>query len=46
MGWSELALDGVEVIQTPGDHLSMIHNPRARILARKLGRVLTQINGR
>jgi amino acid adenylation domain-containing protein len=36
MGWGELALGGVEIHQVPGDHLSMMHRPRARVLARKL----------
>lgn len=36
MGWAQVALGGVEIHEVPGDHLSMIHKPHVRTLAKKL----------
>jgi thioesterase domain-containing protein len=35
-GWGPLALGGVEVIDVPGHHGSIMRDPRAKTLARKL----------
>ena len=36
LGWGELAGGGVAVYEVPGDHMSMVENPRVRILAEQL----------
>ena len=36
MGWRHLALGGVHVEETPGDHLTMLMEPQVRVLAEKL----------
>jgi surfactin family lipopeptide synthetase C len=35
-GWEKLASEGVEVVDVPGDHLSMMHSPYVRTLAARL----------
>ncbi|MBS1808497.1 MAG: amino acid adenylation domain-containing protein [Acidobacteria bacterium] len=35
-GWQTLATDGVEVVEVPGDHQSMIKEPHVNILAEQL----------
>ena len=40
LGWGELANDGVEIHDVPGDHLSMIHEPHVQILAEQLAQCL------
>ncbi|WPU95686.1 amino acid adenylation domain-containing protein [Mucilaginibacter sabulilitoris] len=42
LGWKKYARNGVEVLQVPGDHLSMLENPNVSILADILERTLTQ----
>ena len=42
MGWRELALGGVTVLETPGDHLSMIQEPRVQILGEQLRACLNE----
>lgn len=36
MGWSSVAAAGFEVIDLPGDHLSILHDGNVRVLARHL----------
>lgn len=36
LGWGHLARDGVEVVDTPGDHATFIEEPLVRTLAKKL----------
>jgi len=36
MGWGALARGGVEIRRVPGDHLSMVHDPDVRALAKEL----------
>ncbi len=36
LGWGALAAGGVEIRHVPGDHLSMVHEPDVRALAREL----------
>jgi len=36
LGWSEFVGDGVEVIEAPGDHLTMMTGPRVQVLAERL----------
>jgi thioesterase domain-containing protein len=36
MGWRNLALGGIQVVETPGDHGSMMKEPHVRVLAEKL----------
>jgi thioesterase domain-containing protein len=35
-GWQKLVTDGVEMLRVPGDHFTMVREPRVRILARHL----------
>jgi amino acid adenylation domain-containing protein len=36
LGWGELVADGVESIDIPGEHLSLLSEPHVRVLAEKL----------
>ncbi len=36
LGWAPLAGGGLRIVEVPGDHLTMIHRPHVRGLARKL----------
>ncbi|WP_375341428.1 amino acid adenylation domain-containing protein [Lyngbya sp. CCY1209] len=36
LGWEELALGGVDIIEVPGHHLSILTEPNVKILAEKL----------
>ncbi len=36
LGWGKFALGGVEIVDIPGDHLSMVHAPDVQRLAREL----------
>jgi oxalate---CoA ligase len=42
LGWGALAQGGVEVVEVPGDHLSMIHAPHVLALAASLREHLAQ----
>jgi thioesterase domain-containing protein/acyl carrier protein len=42
LGWGELAALGVEVIEVPGHHATMISEPRVRVLAARLRNRLNQ----
>jgi thioesterase domain-containing protein/acyl carrier protein len=42
LGWGALALGGVEVLQVPGDHAHMVHEPHVAALADKLKQCLAQ----
>lgn len=44
-GWGLLARDGVEVVDVPGDHLSMMHPPHVRILAARLDEAMAAAYG-
>lgn len=41
MGWGRLARGGVDVFEVPGDHISMLHPPHVRVLARRLEACVT-----
>jgi amino acid adenylation domain-containing protein len=36
LGWSQLAMSGVQVHSIPGNHLTMLRNPHVRVLAEQL----------
>ena len=36
MGWDELTENGVEVLEVPGNHFTMIHEPYVRFMAERL----------
>ncbi|MDY7105944.1 MAG: amino acid adenylation domain-containing protein [Actinomycetota bacterium] len=38
-GWS-VVVDGIEVIRTPGDHVTLMEEPHASVMAERLGRAL------
>jgi len=40
MGWGRVAQGGVKIIETPGDHLTMIHKPLAKDLAERMKTIL------
>ncbi len=42
MGWSELAVKGVEVHEVPGNHLTMLRPPHVQLLVKKLRECLVQ----
>ncbi len=41
LGWGELARKGVEIYQTPGNHNTMLHQPKVKKLAKLLSELLT-----
>ncbi len=41
-GWQSLATGGVEVVEVPGNHQSMIENPNVKLLAEQLNNRLNQ----
>jgi thioesterase domain-containing protein len=45
LGWSNLAIDGLEVHLVPGDHLTMVEEPNVRTLAQELQRCLDRVSG-
>ncbi len=45
LGWGRLAQGGVEVITVPGNHLTIVQEPRVKILAEKLQMCLDRIDG-
>jgi thioesterase domain-containing protein len=42
-GWGAYALDGVTIIDVPGDHLGMMHEPYISVLADRLQKCLDEI---
>jgi thioesterase domain-containing protein len=36
MEWNELTENGVETLEVPGDHFTMIHEPNVRFMAERL----------
>jgi thioesterase domain-containing protein len=42
MGWGGLFTGGVEVVDTPGDHFSLLKSPNILILAQKLNERVTR----
>jgi len=36
LGWSSLAMGGVDIREIPGDHFSVLHEPNIRILAERI----------
>jgi thioesterase domain-containing protein len=45
-GWSRLALGGVEVVDVPGDHMSMMQKPNVGVLAARIDDALQQATDR
>jgi amino acid adenylation domain-containing protein len=43
LGWGSIAGDSLEIFELPGHHTSLIYEPRARRLAKKLTTILTEI---
>ncbi len=41
-GWGDIAADGVELHQIPGQHMNVLRSPQVRVLAEKLSACLTQ----
>ncbi len=39
-GWSDFFLRGIEVVELPGGHTTMFEEPHARVLAKRLTRIL------
>jgi thioesterase domain-containing protein/aryl carrier-like protein len=44
LGWGRLASTGVEIHDTPGDHLTMLQKPNVKTLAEKLRACLNELN--
>jgi thioesterase domain-containing protein/acyl carrier protein len=44
LGWAKLALNGVDVIDVPGDHLSMMEAPHVRYLADSLNAAMRDLH--
>lgn len=42
-GWDAYALGGVTIIDVPGDHLSMMHEPHVSVLAREIQQCLAAV---
>ncbi|WP_163335617.1 non-ribosomal peptide synthetase [Desulfopila sp. IMCC35008] len=42
LGWERLAVDGVEVIQIPGDHYTMLSTPNVEILGKTLSKIIEE----
>jgi amino acid adenylation domain-containing protein len=42
-GWDEIIEGGVEVLQVPGNHQSMLRGPSAEVLFQSLGRVIEEV---
>jgi thioesterase domain-containing protein len=42
-GWGAYALGGVTIIDVPGDHLSMMHEPHVAVLAEQLQKCLDEV---
>ena len=42
MGWGKLALGGVEILDVPGDHATMVKEPHVRALAERLSHCLSR----
>jgi len=42
MGWARLAQQGVEIVDVPGNHLTMIHEPHVQVLAEKMQECLAK----
>ena len=42
LGWGELAKKGVEIYQTPGNHNTMLHQPKVKLLAELLTKIVTE----
>jgi aspartate racemase len=36
LGWGELAAGGVEIVEVPGNHFTLLWEPRVRVMAQKL----------
>lgn len=45
LGWRAWAQGGVEVVQVPGNHVRMVHEPHVQVLARKLRESLALADG-
>ncbi|MBN2631865.1 MAG: amino acid adenylation domain-containing protein [Rhodobacteraceae bacterium] len=45
LGWASVAAAGLEVIEVPGDHLSMLQPPNVTALAAHLTRLLAEVPG-
>ncbi len=43
MGWGSLARGGVEIFETPGDHISMMQKPHVQVLADYVTRIAEEI---
>lgn len=41
LGWGELATEGVEIYQVPGNHQTILHKPQVQILAEQLQVLVT-----
>jgi thioesterase domain-containing protein len=41
-GWGDIAANGVELHQIPGDHMSVLRSPQVQVLAEKLSACLAQ----
>ena len=44
LGWAALPEGGIEIVETPGDHVSILHAPDAGFIAAKLTRLLRSPN--
>ncbi|HKX31469.1 MAG TPA: amino acid adenylation domain-containing protein [Blastocatellia bacterium] len=43
MGWKRLAGGGVQIIEVPGDHLTMVKKPQVETLARRIAACLDEV---
>jgi thioesterase domain-containing protein len=46
LGWGNYALGGIEAIEVPGNHNSVIQEPNIKVLAEKMGACLKHIQAR
>jgi thioesterase domain-containing protein len=44
LGWATLAMDGVEMVEIPGDHMSLFIEPHVTVLGDRLARCLEAIS--
>lgn len=42
LGWSKFSASKVEVIEVPGDHISMMQEPNVKVLAEKINQLLNE----
>jgi thioesterase domain-containing protein len=41
LGWGEFCRNGVQIVEVPGDHLSVVEEPNVQTLAQKLAATIS-----